>query len=98
MKPTSSAEIAQDPEYTAKTLLNKPLGVPECAVSVSKAFRTRAVDNKESSKSRKRRRNSLTNDTSASDCEDPEDLQFLFSEEESASFKAKRGKDELVML
>lgn len=97
-KPTSSVEIAQDPEYTAKTLLNKPLGVPEFAVSASKAFRTRAAAEKESSKSRKRRRRPLVNDASVSDYEDLEDLNFLLSEEESASSKTNPGKDSLVIL
>ena len=73
-------------------------------MSVSRAFRTRAVDQAETVTSRKRRKHTGSNsamsllESAASDDEDPEDLSFLFSEDESAPSKGKRNPAELVVL
>ena len=101
----STIEIEQDPNYTAKTMLNKPIGIPESAMSVSRAFRTRATEKSgKLGKSNKRRKHTSSNDTLdllqtvISDDEDPEDINFLFSEDDSTSAKVKWKRDSLVML
>ena len=73
-------------------------------MSVSRAFRTRAVAQAETINSRKRHKHPGSNsamslaESAASDDEDPEDLRFLFSEDESAPSEGKRNPAELVML
>ncbi|KIN03673.1 hypothetical protein OIDMADRAFT_158409 [Oidiodendron maius Zn] len=95
----SIIEIEQDPNYTAKSMLKKPIGIPESAMSVSRAFRTRATEKSgKSRKSNKRRKHTSSNDTldllqtAISDDEDPEDINFLFSEDDSTSAKVKTSK------
>ena len=101
----SPIDIEQDPGYTAITTLRKPIGIPESAMSVSRAFRTRAVEKSSKlAKSHKRRKHTSSNDALdplqavISDNEDPEDITFLFSEDDSSSAKVKWEKGSLVML
>lgn len=70
-------------------------------MSVSRAFRKLAVDDNEPVKSNKRRKHTKSDATLAgviSEDEDPEDVNFLFSEDESAPVKGKLGTEELTML
>lgn len=80
--------IEQDPKYTARTLLGIPIGVPKTALSVSRAFRNLTLEEKVASKSHKKRKqvapaNKVTlKETAISEDEDPEDINFLFSDDE----------------
>jgi ubiquitin-conjugating enzyme E2 Q len=106
----STTEIEQDPFYTAKTSLNLPIGIPESAMLVSRAFRTRVAENTGTGKSttstkpHKRRKRTSSNDgldllqKVTSDDEDPEDINFLFSDDEETSTKVRWEKGALVML
>jgi ubiquitin-conjugating enzyme E2 Q len=106
----STTEIEQDPFYTAKTSLNLPIGIPESAMLVSRAFRTHVVENTgtgqsvKPGKSHKRRKRMSSNDmldllqTVVSDDEDPDDINFLFSEDDSTSTKVLSKKEALVTL
>lgn len=99
-----SVEIEQDPAYTAKSSLSKPIGVPESAMSVSRAFRKLAVSKAEPSKSHKRRKHTASNgtlssvETIVSDDEDSEDLNFLFSDDESVPDKGQGEAEKLATL
>jgi ubiquitin-conjugating enzyme E2 Q len=95
-KALSSVEIEQDPKRVATSISGKQIGIPECAMSVSRAFRTNRVSRSNSVKSSKRRKHTGSNtslsgvDSAMSDDEDIEDINFLFSEDESPPSKSKR--------
>jgi hypothetical protein len=95
-KAPSSVEIEQDPTRVATSIAGKQIGIPECAMSVSRAFRTNRVSRSNSVKSSKRRKHTGSNtslsgvDSAMSDDEDIEDINFLFSEDESPPSKSKR--------
>jgi ubiquitin-conjugating enzyme E2 Q len=73
----------QDPAFTAKSTLAKPIGVPLCAITTSKAFRAQGGGNPPHSKKRKHTRATETNGiATASDTDEMEDIQFLLSDDE----------------
>ncbi|KAF7910678.1 uncharacterized protein EAF01_002188 [Botrytis porri] len=75
------SEIEQDPKYTARSTNNKPIGVPYCAASVSRAFRN--DDAGSSSPCKKLKGMSSLNGTGyVSEAEDIEDINFLISDDE----------------
>ncbi|KAF7902317.1 hypothetical protein EAF00_002220 [Botryotinia globosa] len=74
-------EIEQDPKYTASALNRKPIGVPYCAASVSRAFRNDGIGS--SSPCKKLKGLSSLNGTEyVSEAEDIEDIKFLVSDDE----------------
>lgn len=85
----------------AKSTLNKAIGVPECALLVSRAFR---LGSKAGTRVTKRRKHdspsghlSLVNTTAATDDEEAEDLAFLFSDEEVPIIKDKGKENDLKL-
>ncbi|CAD6441845.1 9b27a76f-85a1-4450-a8c9-cd0173dd82b2 [Sclerotinia trifoliorum] len=75
-------EIKQDPKYTARSTNGKPIGVPHCAGSISRAFCTDSVGSTSQSKKRKGLPSSVNGATFFSDEEDIEDTKFLLLEDE----------------
>ena len=107
--PATSPELEQDPKHTAKTTTHKPVGVPQCAISVSRAFRaTNALDvatkmvNKRPSPLKKSKPStaaselSLTN-TTMSDEDEMEDIMFLLTDTEDP-VDTKNGKAKEVVV
>lgn len=88
----------------AVSTIGKPIGIPECAISVSRAFRTCAVTPTNSVKPSKRRKHTGSNasisavDSGMSDDEDIDDVNFLFSEDDSTSPKSKRKASSIIVL
>ncbi|KAF7934519.1 hypothetical protein EAE99_002970 [Botrytis elliptica] len=75
------AEIEQDPKYTAISTNKKPIGVPYCAASISRAFRNDGIGS--SSPCKKLKGISSLNGTGyVSEAEDIEDINFLISDNE----------------
>lgn len=75
------SEIEQDPKYTARASNKKPIGVPYCAASVSRAFRNDDIGS--SSPCKKLKGISSLNGTEyVSEAEDIEDIKFLVSDDE----------------
>ncbi|KAM3069277.1 hypothetical protein ACMFMG_010784 [Clarireedia jacksonii] len=77
--------IKQDPKYTAVATNRKPIGIPKCAATISRAFRT--DNNSDSPSTKKRKGRPLTEDglEISSEEEDIEDIQFLLSDDEKGS-------------
>jgi ubiquitin-conjugating enzyme E2 Q len=107
MNPTPSPELEQDPTHTATTTLGKAVGVPQCAISVSRAFRVSNASDVASTKgpsAPKRSKHSTSGsklslmETAVSDEEEMEDLMFLFSEAEESPDKGKGKGTEVVFL
>jgi len=93
----SSLHVAQDPNFTAKSTLNKAIGIPQCAISTSKTFRADKLNNAPQNKRRKRENSiELASTIAVSDSEDLDDLTFLLSDEEDGG-KGK-GREDLVVL
>lgn len=94
-------EVEQDPNHIAMSTLRKPIGVPLCAVSISRAFRI----NEAETPAKKRRKHGsgktlqqLT-DSIASDGENISDIDFLVSDDETLSANARgKGKERLLIL
>ncbi|KAM0161438.1 hypothetical protein ACHAQE_003496 [Botrytis cinerea] len=77
----AQSEIEQDPQYTATSTNNKPIGVPYCAALVSRGFRNDGVGS--SSPNKKLKGLSSLNGTGyVSEEEDIEDTNFLISDDE----------------
>jgi ubiquitin-conjugating enzyme E2 Q len=88
----------QDPKHVARSTLNKPIGVPLCAVSASRAFRV-STDDTPKSKRRKSPLKPLLGGDAVSDGESISDIDFLFSEDEGTSQKFQdKGKSKLFAL
>ncbi|KAF7961213.1 hypothetical protein EAE96_000879 [Botrytis aclada] len=75
------SEIEQDPKYTARATNNKPIGVPYCAASVSRAFRNDGIGSASPNKKLKGL-SSLNGTGYVSEAEDIEDINFLISDDE----------------
>lgn len=101
--PLPTDKIDQDPKYTAKTTSNRPIGVPKCAISVSRAVRSQIFGDVDYTPAHKKRRHARSNDqltlkeTTSSDSEDLEDINFLFSDDESLTIKGKLEMEELAI-
>ena len=105
-----SPELEQDPAHTAKTTLMKAVGIPQSAISVSRAFRANNISDSSSSvdlsasKGKKKSKHSASGsklelmETGVSDEEELADIMFLFSETEDLSSKGKSKSDKAVML
>jgi ubiquitin-conjugating enzyme E2 Q len=81
--PPSFDTIEQDPKFTARAMNKKAIGIPKCAATVSRAFRT---DNNNDSPSTKKRKGQLLGGRGSeiiSEEEDIEDIQFLLSDGEN---------------
>ncbi|PQE18799.1 ubiquitin conjugating enzyme protein [Rutstroemia sp. NJR-2017a WRK4] len=81
--PPSFDTIEQDPKFTARAINKKAIGIPKCAATVSRAFRT---DNNNDSPSTKKRKGQLLGGRGSeiiSEEEDIEDIQFLLSDGEN---------------
>jgi hypothetical protein len=76
------AEIDQDPKYTPKGVNGKPIGIPRTAFPASRAFRLKDGDKPRFLPFGRKMRTSKGVEPD-SDAEDPEDLLFLFSDDES---------------
>jgi ubiquitin-conjugating enzyme E2 Q len=100
----AAEEVEQDPKHMARSSLNKPIGVPLCAVSVSRAFRVnaKAAENTKSTDAgpKKKRKGTSSSRTSsvglanlanmvASEDEDISDITFLFSDDEADESQLK---------
>ncbi|KAH6672966.1 hypothetical protein B0J14DRAFT_654691 [Halenospora varia] len=78
-------EVVQDSRLTAKSTLNKPVGIPLCAITTSRSFRPATVEKAETAHLAKKRRQSRSMDLTAgaaSDSDELIDLQHLLSDEE----------------
>ncbi len=85
--------------HVAMSTVGTPIGVPLCAVSISRAFR---VNEAETPAKKRRKHGSGGNlqpltESLASDGENISDIEFLFSDDEGFSAKNK-GKEQFVML
>ena len=107
LNPPASPELEQDPKHTAKTTLHKPVGVPQCAISVSRAFRASNVSDFTVDKGPsplKRPKHSASDsklslmETAMSDEEEMEDIMFLFSDTEESADKGNGKATEVVVL
>ncbi|KAB8304685.1 hypothetical protein EYC80_004050 [Monilinia laxa] len=78
----SVATIEQDPKFTAKSINKNPIGVPYCAASVSRAFRTGGVEDTSQNKKHKGLSSLMNGTVFVSEEEDVEDTNFLLSEDE----------------
>ena len=90
----SNAHVEQDPKFTVKSTLGRTIGIPLCAVSISKSFRASTKSLASTSLfSNKRRKGPGTGlfvgAGAASDEEDIEDINFLLSEDEISTVKDK---------
>ncbi|KAH8594769.1 hypothetical protein B0O99DRAFT_513387 [Bisporella sp. PMI_857] len=92
--PSPLGEIEQDPKFTVRSTLHKPVGIPLCAVNISKTFRAvRGDHKKKSSKRRKSSGNYLELNATISDEEELDDISFLFSDDEDAAVSGRvKGK------
>jgi ubiquitin-conjugating enzyme E2 Q len=102
-EPSPLRDVAQDPKFTAKTTLNKPIGIPQCATSISRAFRDNFVAEKPPPRNKRRKHTSPKDqltlaEVEPSDDEDPEDIKFLFSDDEDSFGKGKGRSDDLILL
>jgi hypothetical protein len=96
--------VKQDPRYTATSLVRKPIGVPVCAVKVSRSFRT--SNQEQEAPSSKRRKNGFSASKSpmvemgfASEGETASDIDFLyFSDHESATKDGSQSKGKEVAM
>jgi ubiquitin-conjugating enzyme E2 Q len=98
--PDPSVEVEQDPQRLAKSTLHKPIGVPLCAVSVSRAFRVGTKDDTPSIKKRKHGSSGsklAVVEMGVSDGETLTDIEFMFSPDEGEPH-GKEEKAELVIL
>ncbi|KAE8445158.1 hypothetical protein EG329_013654 [Mollisiaceae sp. DMI_Dod_QoI] len=89
--PNVAQEVEQDLKYTAKSTLGKPIGVPKCAATISRAFRH---DAKSSTPTNKRHKNNASTTISAVldgafSEEDMDDIQFLMTDDESSDITGK---------
>jgi ubiquitin-conjugating enzyme E2 Q len=67
----------------ARSTLNKPIGVPKCAMTTSKAFRAQNAGDLSRIKKRKHSRTPDKHHIAdASDSDEMEDIQFLLSDDE----------------
>lgn len=94
--------MKQDPKHTTVSLLRKPIGVPLCAVKVSRSFRTSTQEGAPLSKRRKSgffgSKVSVVEIAVASDGENLSDLEFMFSEDEAPAKVASQSKGKAVAL
>lgn len=87
-----SAILEQDPKFTPKTANHKPIEIPRCAISVSRAFREDVAAPKPTNKRRKHAGSGgkvSINELIVSDEEEIEDVTFLFSDDENSSSNGK---------
>src|SRR4051812_9142309 len=90
----SPAEVEQDPRFTL-TSSGQQIGIPKCAVSISRTFRARAANEHSAPPSKNKRRKTPPSkglalmDTAVSDDEDAEDITFLFSDAETPASKSR---------
>jgi ubiquitin-conjugating enzyme E2 Q len=97
--PDPSIEVEQDPKLLAKSTLHKPIGVPLCAVSVSRAFRIGAKDDTPSIKKRKHASSGsklAIEEMGVSEGETLSDIEFMFTSDEETP--KTEEKAELVIL
>lgn len=96
--PDPSNEVTQDPSFPATSTLGKIIGIPHCATSVSRAFRSDPMKETSAKKRKSGRSISLTqsleNQQIQSDSEDPEDYMFLISDTEDKG-KGKASQTQL---
>ncbi|KAH9220067.1 hypothetical protein DL95DRAFT_443142 [Leptodontidium sp. 2 PMI_412] len=102
----STSEVEQDPKRPAMSTLGKPIGVPRCAASISRAFRVSAVE----TPAKKKRKNGSGSGSGSSgsitqvvelesEGENISDIDFLFSDDENTSAMGKgKSKEKLVTL
>lgn len=87
MHNSSRAEdIPQDPSYKATSTLNKPIGVPSCAITTSKSFRADKHKFLSLPLKKKLKTSKASKELSLmvlSDSDEMEDIAFLVSEDES---------------
>ncbi|KAH7397638.1 hypothetical protein BKA64DRAFT_672448 [Cadophora sp. MPI-SDFR-AT-0126] len=92
-------EVEQDPKRPALSTLHKPIGVPLCAASISRAFRFSTAE----PPAKKKRKNGSTGNVPQvveleSDGENISDLDFMFSDDEGISGKDKGKLSEKIVL
>lgn len=92
-------EVEQDPKRPALSTLGKPIGVPLCAASISRAFRVNAAD----TPAKKKRKNESPSNLPQvieleSDGENVSDIDFMFSDDEGAPGKGKGKSGEQILL
>lgn len=83
-------EVEQDPKYTARSTIQKPIGVPRCAATISRAFRADAISSEKPTKKHKNTPSTTRSkfeDWAVSE-EDVDDIQFLMTDDED-SMKGK---------
>ncbi|KAG9231149.1 hypothetical protein BJ875DRAFT_487289 [Amylocarpus encephaloides] len=91
-------DVVQDPKFTARSTLQKPIGVPVCAISTSKSFR---ADNSTTGPDQKRRKHSKASaniPSLASDSDDMEDIAFLLSDDEDDLGEDGKSQGQFVVL
>ncbi|KAI9046781.1 hypothetical protein LZ554_009518 [Drepanopeziza brunnea f. sp. 'monogermtubi'] len=95
-------EVEQDPNWVTKSTLGKPVGIPFCAASISRAFR---VDVADTPAKKKRKYNIIKikmfeskkiESLSESDGENASDLNLMCSDDDSFAVKDK-GKGPMVL-
>lgn len=90
-------EVQQDPNFTAITTLSKPIGVPHCAVSISRAFREDSrsgIETQDAPQSKRQRQSGgLAKTSSSVEEEELQDLNFFISDDESVSKRKENRSD-----
>jgi ubiquitin-conjugating enzyme E2 Q len=89
----------QDPKFTAKSTLVKPIGIPLCAITTSRGFR---ADSGKKTPPKKKRKHTRSADelalTAASDSDEMEDIQFLLSDNEGDDGPDGKSLDHILIL
>ncbi|KAH7346789.1 hypothetical protein BKA65DRAFT_399825 [Rhexocercosporidium sp. MPI-PUGE-AT-0058] len=99
----NSNQVEQDPKRPAMSTLSRPIGVPLCAASISRAFRVSAVETPVKKK-RKHGSRAGSNGNNVqvieleSDGENISDIDFLFSDDENTFAKSKGKSTEKLPL
>ena len=100
-EPNPASEVEQDPKLLAISTVQKPIGVPLCAASISRGFLQDLERDFPLHKKRALSRLPTQSShvvASESDCEDQEDLIFLYSDNDDLNSRAEdkgKGKESL---
>lgn len=100
-----TAVVEQDPKFVAKSTLNKAIGVPLCAVAISRAFRSnvdtslaksigQVLGGASTILGKKKRKMTISSvNMATSEDEDLADINFLFSEDEEDTKAKSKQRD-----
>ncbi|XMA17142.1 hypothetical protein WAI453_009933 [Rhynchosporium graminicola] len=86
----TTVEVEQDPRRPAISTLNKPIGVPLCAASISRTFHVSAAKTPVSKRQKVASSRGISQVTELhSDTENVSDIEFLFTDDENRTANSK---------